>query len=224
MAKPKKQYICSECDYRSPQWLGKCPGCGGWDTFSETVPRTKSSAPGKKPGALYTLASGNDGYTARITTSYAEFDRVLGGGLTHSSTVLLGGEPGIGKSTLALQTAAHLAADGSAIYVAGEESREQLNGTAARLELKTDSLSVLPERSLEVIIATIADERPDIAVIDSVQVVFIESSSAPPGSLGQLKAVTMALCETAKAAGTSIILIGHVTKSGDIAGPKALEH
>jgi DNA repair protein RadA/Sms len=99
-----------------------------------------------------------------------------------------------------------------------------LNGTAARLGLKTDSLSVLPERSLEVIVATVADKRPDIAVIDSVQVVFVESSSAPPGSLAQLKAVTMALCETAKAAGTSIILIGHVTKSGDIAGPKALEH
>lgn len=224
MAKVKHVYICSQCNYRSPQWLGKCPGCGGWDTFSEAVLETRTRSTAKKPRGLRPLTSTRNEDNKRIGTSFAELDRVLGGGLTRSSTILLGGEPGIGKSTLALQTAANLFDDGSAIYVAGEESPEQLNGTASRLGLKTDTLQLLPERSLEVIIATLADKRPDLAVIDSVQVIYQESSMAPPASLSQLKTVTMALCETAKAAGTSIMLIGHVTKSGDIAGPKALEH
>jgi DNA repair protein RadA/Sms len=221
MVKRDTEYVCGRCGYVNPQWLGRCPSCEAWDSFVERaagVPKGVSS----QPAELVTLTAVDSGN--RVPTGIAEVDRVLGGGLVPGSSVLLGGDPGVGKSTLALQLASALSGKLQTLYVAGEETPVQLGTAAARLGAKTENLYVLPEHVVENVVTVLAEGRPGFCVVDSVQAVHAAAHPAPPGSLSQLKASTMMLAETTKAIATVLVLIGHVTKSGDMAGPKALEH
>jgi DNA repair protein RadA/Sms len=221
VAKSITEYVCSRCGHVNPQWLGRCPACEAWDTFVERAATTGKGASIKaaEPVTLTGVES-----AVRAPTGIAELDRVLGGGVVPGSSVLLGGDPGVGKSTLALQLASSLAGRMKTLYVAGEETPAQLGAAAARLGAKTEDVYVLPEHVIENVVTVLADGRPGVCVVDSVQTVHAAAHPAPPGSLSQLKTSTMMLTEIAKSTGTVLVLIGHVTKSGDIAGPKALEH
>lgn len=221
MAKRGIEYVCSRCGYVNPQWLGRCPACEAWDSFIERNVRTakRSSFEAAEPVTLTDV-----GFAKHVPTGIAELDRVLGGGVIPGASILLGGDPGVGKSTLALQLASSLAGRFRTLYVAGEETPAQLSAAAARLGAKIDDLYVVPEHVVENVVTIVADGRPGICVVDSVQTVHAAAHPAPPGSLSQLKTSTMMLTEIIRSAGTVLVLIGHVTKSGDIAGPKALEH
>jgi DNA repair protein RadA/Sms len=221
VAKRDIEYVCSRCGYVNPQWLGRCPSCEAWDSFVERVaPEWKRST--LKAAEPVTLTDVE--FAQHVPTGIAELDRVLGGGVIPGASILLGGDPGVGKSTLALQIASALTGKLRTLYVAGEETAAQLGAAASRLGAKTGDLYVLPERVVENVVTVLADGRPGMCVVDSVQAVHAVAHPAPPGTLSQLKTATMILTETAKSAGTALVLIGHVTKSGDIAGPKALEH
>jgi len=215
------KYVCSRCGYVNPQWLGRCPACEAWDSFVERAAGGRSGASVRAPEPV-TLTGVES--AERVLTGIGEIDRVLGGGVVLGASVLLGGDPGVGKSTVALQLASALAGRLRTLYVAGEETPAQLGAAAARLGAETDGLYVLPEHLVENIVTVLADGRPGLCIVDSVQTVYAAAHPAPPGSLSQLKTSTMMLTETAKSGGTVLVLIGHVTKSGDIAGPKALEH
>jgi DNA repair protein RadA/Sms len=221
VAKRGIEYVCSRCGYVNPQWLGRCPACEAWDSFIERNVRTakRSSFEAAEPVTLTDV-----GFAKHVPTGIAELDRVLGGGVIPGASILLGGDPGVGKSTLALQLASSLAGRFRTLYVAGEETPAQLSAAAARLGAKIDDLYVVPEHVVENVVTIVADGRPGICVVDSVQTVHAAAHPAPPGSLSQLKTSTMMLTEIIRSAGTVLVLIGHVTKSGDIAGPKALEH
>ena len=239
MAKTKTVYVCSNCGEDSPKWLGKCPNCGEWNTYVEEVVaketpamrRFPSSGIGGKEASRPTLLRDITAEKEeRLDLQDAELNRVLGGGLVKGSLVLIGGEPGIGKSTLVLQTVLKLS-DRKVLYVSGEESSRQLKMRAERLAKKNgipvgdiDSLFILCETNLEQILAQAANVRPDVMIIDSIQTIATELAESSPGSITQVRECSAALLKFAKESGTPVLLIGHINKEGSIAGPKVLEH
>jgi len=232
VAKVKTFYTCTECGGQAPKWQGQCPACGAWNTLVESVAepvgnnRFQSLA---KSAPVRRLADIEASDVPRFTTGVGEFDRVLGGGLVAGGVVLIGGDPGIGKSTLLLQSLAQIAAERRALYVSGEESAAQIALRAQRLALlepdsKASELQLLAEIQLEKIQATIEAEKPDVAVIDSIQTIYSEALTSAPGSVAQVRECAAQLTRIAKQSGTAIILVGHVTKEGNLAGPRVLEH
>src|SRR3954452_12987658 len=228
MAGKGTQYRCTECGHAALTWTGQCSGCGAWNTLEEVSGPAKRGgggrgakrAGGPKPVPLRDVKAER---SERLSTSIAELDRVLGGGLVPGSLVLLGGAPGIGKSTLAAMALANLAGAGNPVlYVSGEESAAQVRRRAERLGEAALSVPMLAEPSLEAVLAALESERPAACVIDSVQTLAIPDSA--PGSVGAIREATSALLETATRLDVTLILIGHVTKEGSLAGPRALEH
>jgi DNA repair protein RadA/Sms len=233
-SRSKSSYVCTECGASSLQQFGQCPSCKAWNTLQETVVEARSAnryaslAGGAQAGTPVPLSRIETREIERLPTGIGEFDRVLGGGLVAGQVVLIGGDPGIGKSTLLLQALAQLeAAHGgahTALYVTGEESSEQVALRAQRLALDAGRVQLLAEIRLERIAATLEALKPEIAVIDSIQTLYSDALSSAPGSVAQVRECAAQLTRYAKASGTSLILIGHVTKDGAIAGPRVLEH
>ena len=229
MAKDKTVYVCSDCGGISPKWLGKCPHCNAWNTLIESVP--ESSTPTKnrfaslaKTAEIAILADIEAVDMARTPTGQDELDRVLGGGMVEGGVVLIGGDPGIGKSTLLLQALDSLQRSGqTTLYVTGEESGAQVAMRARRLGLNGSQVRVLAEIQLEKILATLDAMHPDIAVIDSIQTVYSDQLTSAPGSVAQVRECAAHLTRAAKASGVGIVLVGHVTKEGALAGPRVLE-
>ena len=230
MARTKTAYVCTECGGASSKWQGQCPNCGVWNTLVETIAATPSSrfqALAGAPSAVRTLASVETRDNARTPTGIEEFDRVLGGGLVSGGVVLLGGDPGIGKSTLLLQAMAALGGSGKlgrALYVTGEESVEQVALRAQRLGLVNATVELLAEVQLQAIVGAIRTLQPGVVVIDSIQTVYTEALESAPGSVAQVRECAAQLTRLAKQNAITIILVGHVTKEGAIAGPRVLEH
>lgn len=231
-SKSKTQYQCAECAATSPKWSGQCSECGAWNSLSEvTVAASSASSKGSFAPTGY---AGDQGVKklgdvsaeeiARITVGSGELDRVLGGGLVGGAVILVGGDPGIGKSTLLLQTMAFLHKSQGCLYVTGEESLQQVSGRANRMSLDADGLDLMAETCVERIITRAEELRPKVMVVDSIQTIFTESLSAAPGAVSQLRESAAQLVRFAKRSGTSIWLVGHVTKEGAIAGPRVLEH
>ncbi len=233
MAKTKTLYTCPECGASAPKWQGQCPGCGAWNTLVETLAEAPVSGSNRMDkfaalagdGRLQHLADIQPREARRLPTGIDEFDRVLGGGVVPGGVVLIGGDPGIGKSTLLLQALSWLAqARQPVLYVSGEESGEQVALRARRLQLPVDGLPLLAEISLEKILATLSSIKPMVAVIDSIQTLYSEALQSAPGSVAQVRECAAHLTRYAKQSGTTIILVGHVTKEGALAGPRVLEH
>ena len=227
MAKVKKAYFCTACGYEAPKWLGKCPACGEWNTFAEEVVSRgdEKPAPGFARAQTRPVPVGEieEVHHRRLDTGSTEVNRVLGGGMVRGSLVLLGGEPGIGKSTMALQLA--LGSRGlRTLYVSGEESPQQIKMRAGRLPGGDGECLVYAETLLEEIIRQAEAVRPDLMVIDSIQTIYSQVLESSPGSVSQIRECAAMLLKYAKTTGTSILLIGHITKDGTIAGPKVLEH
>ena len=229
MAKAKTQFLCSECGGTSPKWEGRCPHCGAWNTLQETR-ESSAGAAGHRyaPLAASTpvrrLADIEAREQVRNPTGIEEFDRVLGGGLVAGAVVLIGGDPGIGKSTLLLQALASLSERGPVLYVTGEESAEQVALRAQRLGVSGDAVDLLAEIRLEQITQSLVERRPGVAVIDSIQTLYSGELTAAPGSVSQVRECAAQLTRVAKQTGVTLILIGHVTKDGALAGPRVLEH
>jgi DNA repair protein RadA/Sms len=241
MARNKSAFVCTECGAQTVRWQGQCPQCQAWNTMVETVLEPAAPAAGSRFAALAGETSRLQPLSAlepreepRQPTGLDEFDRVLGGGLVAGGVVLIGGDPGIGKSTLLLQALSNLAelsaqaskarAGGGVIYVSGEESGEQVALRAQRLQLPPSPLQMLAEINLERILHTLREARPRVAVIDSIQTVYSESLQSAPGSVAQVRECAAQLTRFAKQSGTTLILVGHVTKDGTLAGPRVLEH
>jgi DNA repair protein RadA/Sms len=227
MAKPKTLYSCTECGASSPKWQGQCPGCGQWNTLVETIAersQTSRYAALSNTSKVQMLAEVEAVEDERVATGITELDRVLGGGLVRGGVILIGGDPGIGKSTLLLQALARLAVDHKALYVSGEESARQIALRARRLQLDAPTLPMLAEIQLEKILATLQTRQPFVAVVDSIQTVYSEALQSAPGSVAQVRECAAQLTRFAKQSGTVIILVGHVTKEGALAGPRVLEH
>ncbi len=227
MAKAKTVYVCSACAGVCPKWEGKCPHCGSWNTLQEQRESSVSThrfAPLAGATPVRNLAEIEARELPRQPTGLPEFDRVLGGGLVTGAVVLIGGDPGIGKSTLLLQALVSLSQAVDVLYVTGEESAEQVAMRARRLELPTGNVDLLAEIRLESIMGVLADKKPAVAVIDSIQTLYSSELSAAPGSVSQVRECAAQLTRLAKQTGTSIVLIGHVTKDGTLAGPRVLEH
>ncbi|MGH7901970.1 MAG: ATPase domain-containing protein, partial [Thermodesulfobacteriota bacterium] len=221
------QFICQNCGNSSPRWIGKCPSCGEWNSYiEERVDARKTSYDRQNIKSNSILISEiKSGREKRIPTNIGELDRVLGGGFVPGSVVLIGGDPGIGKSTLALQMLSKISSNNlDAIYVTGEESPDQVKLRAERTGTISDRLFVLPENILENILEELAKLNPQVAVIDSIQTMYTEDFPSAAGSVGQIRECTSKLMRYAKKNGCTIFLIGHVTKEGTIAGPKVLEH
>ena len=231
MAKAKTSaFFCQNCGYESAKWMGQCPGCKEWNTFvEELVDRKALSGSGKrkpaseaKPVPLSSVVASNE---ERVSTNMKELDRVLGGGIVRGSLVLVGGDPGIGKSTLLLQVCRNLSAQGqSVLYVSGEESLQQIKIRAERIGTFTDNLQLLCETNLDLIREVIERQKPQIVVIDSVQTMYNDSVGSAPGSVSQVREATSVLMQIAKGMDISILIVGHVTKEGVVAGPRVLEH
>ncbi|SET72637.1 DNA repair protein RadA/Sms [Oceanobacillus limi] len=231
MAKRKTKYVCQDCGYESAKWMGKCPGCNNWNTLVEEleVSTTKGrqtfsgvTTSGSKPEKISAIESKKE---PRVTTDLKEFNRVLGGGIVAGSLALIGGDPGIGKSTLLLQVSSQLANKQlNVLYISGEESPKQTKLRADRLGIKSDSLYVLSETNLLDITNHIEQLKPSFVVIDSIQTIFREEISSAPGSVSQVRECTSELMRIAKTSGIPIFIVGHVTKEGAIAGPRLLEH
>ena len=226
MAKSKSTYSCNECGGQTLKWQGQCPHCQAWNTLIETVSEKSTSrfTPVSETSHVQSLSMVDDGEEERYSTGVTEFDRVLGGGLVHGGVVLLGGDPGIGKSTLLLQTLCHMSSTHNVLYVSGEESARQVAFRAKRLALDASAVHMLAEIQLEKIQSVLSERKPDIAVIDSIQTVYSEALQSAPGSVAQVRECAAQLTRLAKASGTCIILVGHVTKEGALAGPRVLEH
>lgn len=231
MAKAKTSaFFCQNCGYESAKWMGQCPGCKEWNTFvEELVDRKALSGSGKrkpaseaKPVPLSSVVASNE---ERVSTNMKELDRVLGGGIVRGSLVLVGGDPGIGKSTLLLQVCRNLSAQGqSVLYVSGEESLQQIKIRAERIGTFTDNLQLLCETNLDLIREVIERQKPQIVVIDSVQTMYNDSVGSAPGSVSQVREATSVFMQIAKGMDISIFIVGHVTKEGVVAGPRVLEH
>lgn len=229
MAKGKKTvYFCQNCGHEETKWLGQCPACKEWNTFVEEKVIASSVTSGIKTDReiqIVSLSEVNADDQDRITTGMAELDRVLGGGIVPGSLVLVGGDPGIGKSTLLLQVCRNLAEKQvSVLYISGEESLRQIKLRANRIGQFTDKMQLLCETNLEVIREVIERRKPDVVVIDSIQTMFHEDVSSAPGSVSQVRESTNILMQIAKGMGVSIFIVGHVTKEGNVAGPRVLEH
>ncbi len=231
MAKAKSVYICTECGTSEPKWQGQCPGCMAWNTLVEGIAETASTNRYANKfeglaatGQLQKLSTVEAADIERQPTGITEFDRVLGGGLVEGGVILIGGDPGIGKSTLLLQVLCHLGKSSQAIYVSGEESPQQIAMRAKRLGLDASEVDLLAEINLEKILATLQANKPNIAVIDSIQTVYSESLQSAPGSVAQVRECSAQLTRLAKQLGITVILVGHVTKEGTLAGPRVLEH
>lgn len=227
MAKARTVYTCTECGGQEPKWQGQCPSCMAWNTLVETIaeaPSTSRFASLTEPSKLQKLADVKAAEIPRQPTGIAEFDRVLGGGLVPGGVVLIGGDPGIGKSTLLLQTLCHIGSQRRAIYVSGEESPQQIAMRAKRLGLNASPIELLAEINLEKILATLQTHKPDVAVIDSIQTVYSEALQSAPGSVAQVRECAAQLTRLAKQLGINVVLVGHVTKEGTLAGPRVLEH
>ncbi len=228
MAKVKKAYFCRECGYEAPKWMGRCPSCGEWNTFTEEIisksatasASVAAAAPQTPPQRVSEIQRSTH---RRLDLCNGEVNRVLGGGLVPGSLVLLGGEPGIGKSTLSLQLAltAHSL---RTLYVSGEESAEQIGMRAERLGIANEECYIYSETLLENILLQIQQHQPDVVVIDSIQTIYTETIDSSAGSVSQIRECAASLLKYAKTTGTSIFIIGHITKDGTIAGPKILEH
>ncbi len=230
MAKQKIQYSCTECGGVSNKWAGQCPSCLSWNTMVESLAEPSggnrfSSQKGLVQGApVIRLADIEASDVPRFGTGIDEFDRVLGGGLVAGGVVLIGGDPGIGKSTLLLQALANLSRVKRALYVSGEESGSQVALRARRLAIDADSLQLQAEIQLEKILNTLAEQKPEVAVIDSIQTLYSDALTSAPGSVAQVRECAAQLTRVAKQSGITIILVGHVTKEGALAGPRVLEH
>ena len=226
MAKAKTIYTCTECGGQTLKWQGQCPHCTAWNTLVETVAEKTASRfqALTEPSKLQKLSQVDAKEEQRRPTGIGELDRVLGGGLVRGAVVLLGGDPGIGKSTLLLQALSLMDASCNAVYVIGEESPQQIAMRARRLAVAPDSLNLLAEIQLEKILSVLAAQKPDVAVIDSIQTVYSEALQSAPGSVAQVRECAAQLTRFAKTSGTAILLIGHVTKEGALAGPRVLEH
>ena len=229
MAKTKTVYFCTECGNETPKWQGKCPSCGAWNTLQEHI--EKPSVPGRvnsagpmtsrKPKTISQVDSGDE---IRFSTALGELDRVLGGGAVEGSLVLVGGAPGIGKSTLLLQICNALCAERTVLYVSGEESERQLKLRAQRLGVSPEGLYILSETRLSDIMESVGECNPNVLIIDSIQTMFCEENDSSPGSVSQVKDCTMALMNLSKSQGITVFVVGHINKDGNIAGPKVLEH
>ncbi len=230
MAKPKTIYTCTECGGTAPRWLGQCPSCKAWNTLEETVAEPAAAAGKNRFQALATsqpvttLSEVEAADVERTPTGLDELDRVLGGGVVEGGVVLIGGDPGIGKSTLLLQALDALSGRLKVLYVTGEESTAQVALRARRLGLPGTQVRVLAEIHLEKILATLQHERPAFCVIDSIQTLYSDQLSSAPGSVAQVRECAAQLTRTAKSGGCAIVLVGHVTKEGALAGPRVLEH
>ncbi|MBI4987555.1 MAG: DNA repair protein RadA [Rhodocyclales bacterium] len=227
MKKSKTIYTCTECGGSSPKWQGQCPHCSAWNTLVESLAETAATnrfSAIAGTGRLQRLAEIRPREESRIATGIEEFDRVLGGGLVAGGVVLIGGDPGIGKSTLLLQALAQLAGRHSALYVTGEESGEQVALRAQRLQLDAGRIQLLTEIHLEKILAALMEHKPRIAVMDSIQTLYSDALQSAPGSVAQVRECAAQLTRYAKQAGTCIVFVGHVTKEGALAGPRVLEH
>jgi DNA repair protein RadA/Sms len=233
VAKAKTVYTCTECGGQSVKWQGQCPHCQAWNTLEETIPEATASSTSNRfaliadGGKLQRLSEVEAREEERISTGVSEFDRVLGGGLVPGGVVLIGGDPGIGKSTLLLQSLAEMGAHSpkrKLLYVTGEESPQQVALRAKRLGLDARQVHVLAEINLEKIQAAIQVEKADVAVVDSIQTLYSGQLTSAPGSVAQVRECAAQLTRVAKASGTSIVFVGHVTKEGALAGPRVLEH
>lgn len=228
--KAKAVWVCSECGYESPKWNGQCPACGEWNTFNEEIRDTSKQAGSglniknkiyEKPVSLKQI---NDTDENRYKTGLNEFDRVLGGGIVKGALLLLGGDPGIGKSTILLQVCKNLSESLNVLYVSGEESKRQIKLRAARLAVDSENLYIMTETDIESILNEIQQNRPDVVIIDSIQTMNHRELQSSTGSVTQVKECTNLLMRYAKELEISIIIVGHVNKDGGIAGPKVLEH
>lgn len=230
MAKAKTVYTCTDCGGQSPKWQGQCPHCEQWNTLVEGVIEATSAKAANRfsavggAGKLLVLADIEAQDESRMPTGVSEFDRVLGGGLVPGGVVLIGGDPGIGKSTLLLQALSLIGGAFRRVYVSGEESAEQIALRATRLALDASGLKVLAEIQLERIQAALAAEKPNVVVIDSIQTIYSEALTSAPGSVAQVRECAAQLTRYAKHSGATVVLVGHVTKEGAIAGPRVLEH
>jgi DNA repair protein RadA/Sms len=229
MAKAKTIYACTECGGQASKWQGQCPHCQAWNTLVESVADTAAPSANRfsliaETGKLQRLSEVEAREESRVSSGIPEFDRVLGGGLVPGAVILIGGDPGIGKSTLLLQSLATMGAERKVIYVSGEESPQQIALRAQRLNAEAKHVHVLPETSLGKIQAAIQAEKPEIAVIDSIQTLYSDALTSAPGSVAQVRECAAQLTRLAKASGTTIIFVGHVTKEGTLAGPRVLEH
>jgi len=228
MAKPKLTFCCQTCGTLYPKWTGQCTGCNGWNTIVEEAQRTEPSGRYQGyAGAEATMTRMVDvtlGEDIRLSSGSQELDRVLGGGIIMGSVILIGGDPGIGKSTILLQTVAHLSQSLNVLYVTGEESPQQITLRARRLGLPENDLWLLAETHIESILNHVQKEKPRILVIDSIQTMHTSLLSSAPGSVGQVRESAMQLVNYAKKSGTALFLVGHVTKEGSLAGPRVLEH
>lgn len=230
MVKVKTKFLCNECGYESPKWYGKCPGCGAWNSMTEEIEKTVKTQ-GMNSGLFHvketpqSIINIESGKEPRIQTGIGELNRVLGGGVVPGSLVLVGGDPGIGKSTLLLQTSHEMARTGlKVLYISGEESVRQTKLRAERLGALSPELFVLCESSMDAIEAAIETVQPDFLVIDSIQTVYLPEVTSAPGSVSQVRECTARFMRLAKGQGIATVLVGHVTKEGAIAGPRLLEH
>ena len=228
MAKVKTTFYCTECGNETPKWLGQCPACGAWNSITEHKERPLSARAASAPVGLsrtpQRLDQVNVNREIRFTTGMGELDRVLGGGAVAGSLVLVGGAPGIGKSTLLLQICDCLCKDKKVLYVSGEESEKQLKMRAERLNVSPQELYILSETRLSDIMESVNTMQPDILIVDSIQTLYFDENDTAPGSVSQVKDCTMSLMQLSKSMGIAIFIVGHINKDGAIAGPKVLEH
>lgn len=230
MAKVKKKYVCQNCGYTVPKWMGRCTECGEWNSFVEELDMptatTKATSPERtvyaKPKKISEIHAEKED---RYSTQNAELDRVLGGGIVPGSVLLLGGDPGIGKSTILLQTTEMLGRQGlKVLYISGEESEQQLKMRAVRMHVLSENIFFLSEINVPYILNTILQEKPDLVIIDSIQTMYSPAITSAPGSVSQIRENTNALIQVAKKDNIAMVFVGHVTKDGNIAGPRVLEH
>ena len=229
MAKTKTVYFCAECGNETPKWQGRCPSCGAWNTLQEHIEKPAvagraKSAPVGMSRTPRKLSQVDTDAEIRFSTGMGELDRVLGGGAVAGSLVLVGGAPGIGKSTLLLQICNKLCQQRSVLYVSGEESEKQLKLRAQRLGVAPEDLYILSETRLSDLLEAVETQQPDILIVDSVQTLYMEENESAPGSVSQVKDCTMALMQLSKTQGITVFVVGHINKDGNIAGPKVLEH
>lgn len=229
MAKAKTIFLCNNCGYESAKWLGKCPACNEWNSFVEEKIKkednfTVASSEKKKANKPTLLNSVEGKETARVSTGHSELDRVLGGGLVKGSLILVGGEPGIGKSTLILQLCDKIKGEGKVLYVSGEESAEQIKLRADRLNINNDDIMFLGETDIDIIQTNILEMNPKLVIIDSIQTMYSDEITSAAGTVSQVREITARIMKLCKCNNITTIIIGHVTKEGNIAGPRVLEH